>query len=304
MLEVMMETQAEPAKPLDLSRMELLEIAVEIGMRTVGMEASTPLLDAAIESYINNTEDFELPPVISPKLKAYLENKGYEIVTTTDTTKEHLTSQGDAPREVPPVEPEGDVKDTPKRHHTKRKKRLGRKPGKSSAQERRSSHARAVAKKAEAKTLRVPRAILTPEQVEQINSYLGRWISVRLRPLAEGSVQIIPGRKTSSSPAFHGRMPVIYTAEEQVAVDAEREKIRGWSLEQMLERLREIPLPPQQAKGFPAGSQPTVFDLYRDQRVDPTGRKTKCHLRICKMRATTLLLRAAASRVSGRKIYY
>lgn len=140
---------------------------------------------------------------------------------------------------------------------------------------------------------------LTMDQLMAINSKIREGHSLAVIPTDEG-IRLRVVRNDFSKSHLKGRMAVKWTQEERVEVEKMRERIQKMSLQQRLDLAKTLPLPKHQTKKFPGFMHPTLFHLYKE--ISSDGKK--CSDRICKMRITVLLLKWAASQVSGRKIYY
>ena len=153
----------------------------------------------------------------------------------------------------------------------------------------------------------VPRTLLPAQlcgdqELKQINLILAQYHSAQIASSSKG-VRIRDLGPSDRKGGRDGREPIHWTEEELTVVGPLRTELKTLSLEGLIQRCKKTPLPPSQAKSIPGN--PTLFDLLRTTRTDKaTGQEVPCANSILRMRATVLLLRAAASQVSGRKVYY
>lgn len=139
--------------------------------------------------------------------------------------------------------------------------------------------------------------------VEQINQLLVKAHSVTLVPTESGLRIKDCGRTKALGGRSEGREPTRWTPEELEVVTPLRSALKLKSLPDLLRMLKEEPVPAVQAKNLPESAR--LIDLLRETKLDPaTGEQVRCADSILRMRATVLLLRYEASKITGRRVYY
>lgn len=147
-----------------------------------------------------------------------------------------------------------------------------------------------------------PLVSCSTQDLPAINLILSKFHRVELTPTLTGLRIKDAGRnKKIGSP--EGRQPIRWTPEELEVIVPMKTQLKAIPLTVLLQMLKKEPIPGEQAKGLP--SKARLIDLLRETKTDPeTGEEVRCADSILRMRATILLLRAAAAKVTGRKVFY
>ncbi len=224
------------------------------------------------------------PPKYAKKAKVAVA-KAPRAMSKSETKKESKTKAGiSMPKSL------GKTKVQPSASVTKRRSK-----GKSLQQ----------AKKPPLKSLSVLSAYQTTcssADIERINQLLLEAHSVKLTP-AVGGLRIKDCGRIKALGRPEGRVPTRWTPEELEVVTPLKAALKLKSLPDLLRMLKKEPIPAAQAQNLPESAR--LIDLLRETKLDPaTGEQVRCAPSILRMRATVLLLRYEASKVSGRRVYY